>query len=314
MGGGGGGDGTTNTNLLPSYISGLSGNAQAYLNDAQFLSHGNFHPYPGTTYAAQNANEIAGIAALATRGAYGSKIESDAETYLHLLLSGQYLSVNPNLDAVYQSNIDDIVQELNEVILPNIVDEHIFCFGGSEHNIKEAIAAERAMDTINKLTESTYYDDYRAERRIQDAGISHAIPYGERRIRDAETLRQAGIYAREYSQGNLQDLWDKWNDRLTMNVRNLDILGNAIRTILGTTRSSTTKYYTPPLFNQIAGVALAGMGMYSLWRDTTMNIYKNPAGTGKVEQPAIPTETISNQDTIEMTRNKDIQNYFTSRD
>ena len=284
--GGGSSDATIYTNLIPTYIPGVQDRTVTYLAQALLLSINTFATYSGATYAAQNANEIAGIAALSTRGSVGSVIESDAETYLQALFSGLYdvTAGLARLDTAFQAKIDEIVQSMNDTVLPGILDDHIFSFGGSEHNVDQALAAKKTMALINELSESLYYTAYRNERRSEDAGLSHAIPYGQRGMRDAELLRQSGTYKREYTQQGYIDAWNKWNEENVIPVRNLDILGNAVRSILGITRSATTKYYKPPAINQIAGAALVGVSIYSMFRDTTMSAYKNPAGLGLFAQ------------------------------
>lgn len=285
MGGGGSTDNSqvVYTNLIPTYIPNVTNEAYQYLQESIDLSVGTYSPYNEPTYAPQNANEIAGIAALATRGLSGSGIEADAEAYLRSLLTDGFIGVNPRLDAVFFAEVTDLLQSLIEDILPTIADSYAFAFGGSEHNIEEAKAAEKVMDQINVIARRIYYDDYRTERRIQDAGISHAVPYGQRGMRDAEMLRTAGVYAREYSQGFINDTWKVWNENQIIPVRNLDILGNAIRTILGTSRTANTKFYKPPAFQEIAGVAMSGMSIYSMFKNSSMSPYKNPAGRKPIE-------------------------------
>jgi hypothetical protein len=67
---------------------------------------------------------------------------------------------------------------------------------------------------------------------------------------------------------------------MTFPIRNLDILGNAVRTILSTYRQTSTKYYRPSTIAQIAGVAIAGLSLYSMFSGTSMSPYTN-AGVGK---------------------------------
>lgn len=279
MGGGGSSDSQVYTNLIPTYINGMQDLAIGYLTDAMVLSYNTFEVYSDPTYAIQNTNETGGIAAMGARGAAGSVIEIDAETYLQTLYSGEYLQTNPRLDLAFQKGIEEIIQQFNEYIMPAIQNTFSFAFGGSEHNIEEAKAAEKMMDTINELGQKIYYDDYRLERRIQDAGMSHAVPYSQRLVRDAEIQRSAGVYAREYLQALYKDNWAKWNENNVIPVRNLDILGNAIKTIMGTTRQQNTTYYKPSTFTQIAGLALTGMGVYNLFRGTSLNPYVNPSGS-----------------------------------
>ena len=287
MSGGGGGGGSTDsvayTNLLPTYIPNIQTWAMSYISQALALSIANFTAYPNPTYAAQNADETDGITKLATRGSSGHSIESEGETYLQSLISGNYIGANPYLDTLYAKKLEEILQKFTEDTLPNIADVYAFAWGGSEHNIEEAKAAERTADALKELGRTIYYDDHVIERRIQDAGLSHVIPYGMRAIRDAEMLRQAGVYAREYTQGHYTDNWKKWNENQILPIRNLDILGNAIKTILGTTRTTTTQYYKPSAFQEIAGVALTGLSIYSMFANTTRNPYYNPAGN-KLEQ------------------------------
>ena len=281
MGGGGGGGGAVDsvayTNMLPTYIPNIQTWTLSYLTQAFTLSIANFTAYPNTTYAAQNGDETDGIAALATRGTAGHAIESEGETYLQALLSGSYVDVNPYMDNLYSKKIEELLQKFTEETLPSISDAYAFAFGGSEHNIEEAKAAEKMIQALSDAARNVYYDDHVIERRIQDAGLSHVIPYGLRKVRDAEMLRQAGVYAREYTQGYYTDNWKKWNENQILPIRNLDILGNAIKTILGTTRTSTTKYYKPSAFQEVAGLALTGLSIYSMFANTTRNPYTNPA-------------------------------------
>ena len=276
MAGGGGGavDSVMYTNMLPTYIPGVEDWTVGYLKlAATAVESQHFSAYPGATYAAQTADETAGIAAIAFRGSFGSDIEISAEAYLQNLLGGNYLANNPNLVALFQARIDELYEQFTEETLPNIQERYRFAFGGSEHNIAEAEAAKKIMAKIAALAEEIFYDDYRKERRLQDSGISHAVPYGQRGIRDAEMLRSAGVYQREYDQGLKIDNWKKFNEDVLLPIRNLNVYGNAVRTILGTGRTTDTKYYKPPAMAEIAGLALTGAGIYSLFKDTTRNPY-----------------------------------------
>jgi hypothetical protein len=279
-GGGGGGDINTAifTNLIPTYIPNMQTWAVSYLTQSLALSLNNFYAYTGNTYATQNANELAGISALIARGTSGSQIEADGETHLKILLTDGFIDSNSFRDTAFTKAVEEISQTLTEESLPSILDRHAFAFGGSEHNIAEAVVANKAMANINEIAEKIYYDNYRLERRLQDAGIAHAVPYGQRGIRDAEILRTAGVYGREYLQGYYTDLWKKWNEQEIIPTRNLDILGNAVRSILGVTRTATTTYYKPPAFNEIAGLATTGLGLYAATKKLSLSIWDTPSG------------------------------------
>lgn len=185
------------------------------------------------------------------------------------------------------------------MVLPAIQHQHVFSFGGSDHNIAEAKAGKLMMAKINEIARM-FYEDYTKERQLQQQGVAHATPYGLQCIRDAEMVRQAGVFAREYSQGALQDAWETWNENQILPVRNLDIGGNAIRTILSTYRQSTTKYYGPSRLAQIAGVAIAGLSIYAMFSGTSMNPYI------KNETPKKGVTDVTNTGaTLEMAKMKD---------
>jgi len=273
--GGGGGSSDSNTtiytNLLPTYIAGIQTWAVDYLNQSAAISLTNFEPYTGTTYAPQNANELAGIAALVVRGTSGSSIEAYGEAYLATLIAGGYVSTNPFLAAIYQKQADELIQAFKEDTMPTITAAFAFGWGGSDHQAEEAKASEKAMAAINDLAVNFYYNDYVRERNLQDKGLSDVIQYGNRVNRDAEILRQAGVFEREYTQGQYTDNWKKWNEAQILPTRNLEILGNAVRTILGTTRTASVPYYKPSAFSEIAGTALTGIALYAAFKKTPIS-------------------------------------------
>jgi len=266
------------TNLLPTYITGIQTWATAYLSAAMSMmeSPGNFTAYPDLTYAAQNANELAGIAALAARGTSGALVEADGKEYLRNLYDGLLINTNSKIAAFYAKKIEALLEEFDDQVMPTIQHQHVFSFGGSDHNVAEALASKLMMSKINEIAKM-FYDDYLIERQMQHQGVAHATPYGLQCVRDGEMLRQAGAYEREYDQGYLQDAWDRYNEASILPIRNLDIAGNAIKTILSTTRTQTTQYHKPSNLSQIAGFAIAGLSLYSMYAGTTLNPYANAA-------------------------------------
>jgi hypothetical protein len=296
FGGGGGGsqDMVSYTNLLPTYITGIQSWATAYLAAAMGMmaAPGNFTAYPSPTYAAQNANELAGIAALALRGSAGATVEADGKSYLRDLYDGLRINTNSKIAAFYAKKIEALLEEFDDSVMPEIQHQHVFSFGGSDHNVAEALASKAMMAKINEIAKM-FYDDYIQERQLMHQGLAHATPYGLQCIRDGEMLRQAGAFEREYDQGGLQDAWDHYNEVQMLPIRNLDIAGNAVRTILSTSRTQTSQYHKPSTLSQIAGVAIAGLSIYSMFSGTTMNPYVNTSKGGT--QMANPKDPSSMQ-------------------
>lgn len=273
-GGGGSQDMVSYTNLLPTYIPNIQTWATAYIQSALDMAGtpGNFTEYTNPTYAAQNANELAGIAALALRGTGGATVEAYGKDYLRDLYDGLRLNTNSKIAAFYAKKIEALLEEFDDSVMPIIQHQHVFSFGGSDHNIEEAKAAKKMMARINEIA-LMFYEDYIQERQLMHQGMAHATPYGLQCIRDGEMLRQAGAYEREYAQGALQDVWDHYNEVQILPIRNLDILGNAVKTILSTSRTQTVQYHRPSTLSQIAGFAIAGLSLYSMYSGTSMNPY-----------------------------------------
>jgi hypothetical protein len=73
------------------------------------------------------------------------------------------------------------------------------------------------------------------------------------------------------------DAWERYNEAAILPVRNLDILGNAVRTVMSTSRTATAKYYKPPMWTQIAGAAMTGLSLYAMYSGTSLNPYSNTA-------------------------------------
>jgi hypothetical protein len=265
--------------LIPTYIPGFQDWTVEYLTNAASLSMSNFTAYPSLTYAAQDANETDGIAAVATRGRFGSTIELDGKALLRNLYDGLKINSNSKIAAFYAAQIEELLQQFDEEVLPQIRSNYVLAWGGSEHNVAEAKASEKMMGKINEIAKM-FYDDYVHERSLQQQAMAHATPYGLQCIRDMEMLRQAGTYVKEYLQKGYENDWEKWNDEMVLPIRNLDILGNAVRTILSTYRQTSVKYYRPPMIAQIAGIAIAGLSLYSMFSGTSMSPYSNILAKG----------------------------------
>jgi hypothetical protein len=285
-GGGGGAEDSQSymfTNLLPTYIPNIQTWATTYIQNAisKMSAPGNYTEYTDPTYAAQNANELAGIAALALRGSAGVQIEADGKSYLRDLYDALNLNTNTKIAAHYAKLIEALLEEFDDTVMPIIQHQHVFAFGGSDHNVAEALASKKMMAKINEIA-SLFYADYRQERQLMHEGLAHATPYGLQCIRDAEMLRQAGVYEREYAQGALQDAWDHYNEVQLLPIRNLDIAGNAVKTVLGTTRSTATTFHKPSALSQVAGLAIAGLSIYTMFSGTSMNPYTKDTAAGLV--------------------------------
>lgn len=261
-GGGGGGSNTVNENPLPTYAEPY---VKTFLTRSNALSLSGYQPYTGDTYATRNADEEDGITALATRATNHHAIITRAETLLRDSLDGLKIGVNPKLDTLFARKKEELIQEFEEETIPNLSRNALAVegWGGGSHNIMQARAAESLAKKIADLSAELYGEDYFQEKEKRIAGLGYGIRYGSEDVNDAELLRQAGLFNREYIQGGYDDTYKEWKDEETASVKRLEILGNAIRSLVGAQTTTITPLHRPNTIGQIAGLAMAGMSLYA---------------------------------------------------
>src|SRR5574343_378561 len=76
-------------------------------------------PNENDTYAKRNQDEIDGINALATRARNGSAIVLKGRSLVFKNLNGDNININPNSDNAYDVSAENVLQELDEEILPS---------------------------------------------------------------------------------------------------------------------------------------------------------------------------------------------------
>ncbi|MCR4293620.1 MAG: hypothetical protein NUV76_12175 [Candidatus Kuenenia sp.] len=256
---------TVTTNLLPDYAQPY---VEAYLTKMTELSNLGYATYPGATYAEQNTNELDGITALATRGRNSSPLITKSKTLLQNILDGLKFNINPKIDAAYSKRAENIVKEFEEDTLPRLNQRFNLTnnFASDSHHWAQSKAAEAVMAKLQEFGMDLYFKDYLSERLLQINSLSDAKQYGEQEVTDAEILRSAGVLDREWQQGKLEDTYKKWRDEIERIIKRLEILGNGVRTIVGAQEEETHPFYRPSPISQIAGLALAGAGMFAMVR------------------------------------------------
>jgi hypothetical protein len=262
MGGGGPTTVVTNTNPLPDYAQVY---VQKYLQEANSLSLGLWPDYPGETYAPQSQDEIDGIAALASASASVSVIASRGETLLRNTYDGLMLNVNPKLVAAFNARRDKLVDIFLRETLPNINRGARMSgrFGGGSHHVMQYIANEKLAEDLMDISLEIFGGDYMTERERRIVALGWGVAYGTEDIRVASFLRQAGLYEREYLQGGYINAYDIWKAEQMASIQRLQVIMNAIRACVGSSSQAMTPYYLPKPMTQIAGIAMAGIGMYA---------------------------------------------------
>ena len=265
---GGSGANTVTTKLLPDFAE---GSVRHYVQKAWNLANPDKDNYnldaleDLNTYAEWNGDEQEGIEALATRAIAGSAIVQKGNNLLEDIFDGSKLNVNTKLDDAYAKKADILKQQLMEEILPALESEalSIGMMGSGGHNILQAQAAEKVLAKLTEISKDIYFDDYETARDIQENSLAHGIVYGGESTRNAELLRQAGLYIREYNQGSLEDDLRKGMARQIHEISKLEILGNAIRATVGASVTKTEPFFRPKPIAQLAGLAMAGASLYA---------------------------------------------------
>ena len=285
--GGGSQNSVTQTNLIPGYAQ---PSVVAYLAKMSELSQTGYETYTGETYAEQNNNEKDGIIALANIGRNPHAIITQGETYLRDTIDALKFGSNPKINEAYLKMASTIITFFEEDTLPRLHQEFNMSgnYGSDSHHWAQAKAAEELMAKLQDIGMDIYFKDYIEERRSQFGSLRAATEYGIQDALNAEILRTAGMYGREYRQGKLEDDYRKWRDEKEAIVRRLEILGNAVRSVVGSQVTETSPFYRPSTISQVAGLALAGVGLYGMMKGLKFgNTAMGEAGYGS--KSLIPT-------------------------
>lgn len=216
-----------------------------------------FDYYDGQTYADQNDNEKDGIANLATRGRYSDTLITKGKTHIESVLDGDFLGGDTD---DFKDIIDDVINKPKRTFHMELIPK----IGGSLYyvnNLSGINESKRLIDDskyYSRMEDILYIDNYRSERISQERALSLGVEYGRQAVIDAEILRMAGLYQREYNQGALEDAYKVYYEEQTSALRRLDVLGNAVRAVVGTQVAIDRPYYRPSPAMGTMGGAMSG--------------------------------------------------------
>lgn len=262
-GGGGGGTSTITEIALPTYAD---DKAMIYIARAKHMTEDDGalqYDYTGNTFAAWNQDEQDGIDALVDRATNGATVITKGKALVDCIVGGRRLNTNTKLDDLFDTEVLLAKKEFTEDTLPLIHSEsnNLGMYGSSGHAIEQAKAAERVKHKLNKVSADIYYNDYEIERLRMINYYNNAILYGHEELRNAEALRQVGLYKREYYQAQHTDAFRLWMSEQDGDIKKIDVYANAVRCLRGAYISRTEPFYRPSTMTQIAGLAMAGGGL-----------------------------------------------------
>jgi hypothetical protein len=265
------GSSTTTVRRLPAYCEPY---VTSFLSRASDLSNVAYSPYGGPTYATQNADELDGISRMATRGRSGNATITKGGALILDILDGDYL---PGTDTLFQNTLtkvhDSLATSFVDQILPLIGAKSMLVGDLSGENVAQNLCAGTVAKLSARVQAALHGRNYRTGRIDQHQALEFGPEYASQPYRDAETLRTAGLYAREYLQGSYTDTYHKWTDDQIARVQRLELLGNAIRAMVGNQYTKTEPYYKPSPVVGMMGGALSGAAAGALLGGKTLNPY-----------------------------------------
>ena len=223
----------------------------------------------GATYARMFNDEREGISKLALRAIDGAKNMGSARNLLYDILTEARIGWDVMVDPLYESKLNFMIKTYNEITIPKIDQDAILghYYGGSGHNLLIRQAAKAFSLEVAELIYEVYVAEYKKAAIEIPRVLPHVTHYAQEKVRDLEMLRQAGLYVREYKQAGYIDDYQAFVEAEEIDSNKINILGNAVKALVGAQVSRTEPYYRPSTFSQIAGIGITGtaalMAMYS---------------------------------------------------
>ena len=301
--GGGSGSTTVRDNVLPEWAHVY---VQAFWNESVEVYEGGYTTFSGLTYAPMERAETDGIAALRNRARerieivqgddyttgyintdLATLLPSKARAWVASLLAGNEIAANPHSAVLFDKYASKLIDDFEHSTIPALESEvnMLGRFGGNSHHVGQAQAAETLLQQLGDRAREIFGDDYNAGRELQMIAVHTSASFADASINDAEALRHAGVFNREYRQGQMEDTYRAWLASIERRIQQIEFMGNVIRAVAGAQSIKTEPYYRPSEFSQVAGLALAGFSaLGSIYSKTPVQPASN-VGSGITMNP-----------------------------
>jgi hypothetical protein len=250
-GGGGGGTSTSTVRTVPDWAIPY---VTAYWDQAYALWQADtLAVYTGDVTAAQPQDEIDGIAGLANRGRYGDQVISKAIAYEDDVINGGFLQGTKAaflaaLALVTGNSTTDFAS-----VNSRIGRKPLFIGDPDSTLLAQSLVTGTPALYNARVSALIYADNFRKERDIQDRGLAYGVEMGKHAAIDAEALRRAGLYQREYLQGSYELSHRLFVEGQEIAVANLELFGNAIRALTGSQQTTSQKQDGNKLMSAVGG-------------------------------------------------------------
>ena len=213
--------------------------------------------YAPYQYIDSHYPEKEGIVALAAR-INGNATINKGKTFIQNVLNGGFLEGS---DADFTTMLDDATGKPTATFTNDVrpkLGASLYLVGDlSGENVAYTLSASLAARYLDRVTSSIKHLNYQEERQRQH-GISRIVPvYAEEPIRDAEASHRAGLRYRVWLHGKYTADYELWQDKQTSGLRRAEVLGNAIRSLVGSQTTRTEPYHRPsPISGAISGAMM----------------------------------------------------------
>lgn len=240
--------------LLPANYIG-----RAYSTAAAFL----WDPLGVETFrsmvAPRSSEEITGTTRVANRGRNGSTTISKGKTLVNSVLDGAYLD---GTIASFQATLSKVDTKSDSAFTADIVPK----LGGSLYligdpapdNLAQSLVSGSSSKYRSRMSAEMYAANYGFERKAQKEVLPVGGDYSDQEIVDAEMIRRAGLYDREYRQALNEDGYRFWMAQSENKIRRQEIVGHALRSQIGARTVIRTPYHRPSATGAIIGGVVGG--------------------------------------------------------
>lgn len=212
-----------------------------------------------STYAPHTSEELSAISKMSTRGRNGNDTIKKGKAHLVDVVDGEYLDGNRS---EFQGMLSDVKTKARDAfedeVIPGLGATLYLIGDPAPDNLAEDLSSGVAAKHEDRVEAALLEGNYRIERKRQVYVLGQGVVYSAQDMLDAELLRRSGLYIREYEQGKLEDTWNRTEGRYLSEIRRLEVLGNAIRSMIGTQEAHTTPYFKPSPLVGVAGGAMTG--------------------------------------------------------
>ena len=220
--------------------------------------------YSGPIFAPQNQDELDGIAGLAVRGRYGDQVITKAIAYEDdVINSGHLAGTKAELVAALASVTGNSSSSFAS--FSSRIGRKPYYVGDSDSTyLAQTLTTGTAALYNARISAAIYADHFHKERDIQDHALGYGVEMGKHAAIDAETLRRAGLYQREYVQFGYTMSHKLYIEQMEIAVVNLEVFGNCLRALTGSQQTTTADYEGGNKITSAVGMGMAGgvIGFY----------------------------------------------------